>query len=196
LIKAFSMPVLSHSSTQSDSMTSSSEGAVVEYLDPRANGEKWDATISADPRATFFHSSNWAEVLNATYGYKPIYVLARTRSESSALLPLMEVNSPFTGRRGVSLPFTDSCDLIGTDMATCRVLMRHALKRSHAERWKYLEFRGDIAGLGDQNASARFYGHIIKLQPDVTKLFAGISRRNQWERENSDPKSNTRRCDG
>lgn len=32
-----------------------------------------------------------------------------------AVFPVMEVNNPLTGKRGVSLPFTDYCDPIVTN---------------------------------------------------------------------------------
>ena len=67
----------------------------------------WDALIAGHPRASFFHSSNWARVLVATYGHMPHYLGVEREHQVRALLPILEVNSFLLGRRGVSLPFSD-----------------------------------------------------------------------------------------
>ena len=58
---------------------------------------------------TVFHSSAWMRVLSKTYGHKALVLTWCRNGEVAAALPLLEVASPLTGRRGVSLPFTDFC---------------------------------------------------------------------------------------
>src|SRR3989442_10793821 len=70
----------------------------------------WDCLVASHPDASFFHSAAWAKVLNKTYGHAPFYLHFTQHGETVALMPMMEVRSPLTGRRGVCLPFTDSCD--------------------------------------------------------------------------------------
>src|SRR6186997_2474045 len=65
----------------------------------------WDALVAAHPGGTFFHTAAWARVLAETYGHVPLYFCRRRRDRLDQLLPVMEVRSPFTGCRGVSLPF-------------------------------------------------------------------------------------------
>src|SRR5437588_684822 len=69
----------------------------------------WDELILSHREASFFHTAGWASVLQDTYGHTPHYFGVLEGERLSALLPLMEVNSLWTGRRGVSLPFTDEC---------------------------------------------------------------------------------------
>ena len=69
----------------------------------------WDELLRNSPGAGFFHSSPWARVLHEAYGYEPCYLASVEDSRFTALLPCMEVRSPITGKRGVSLPFTDYC---------------------------------------------------------------------------------------
>src|ERR1051325_1907634 len=70
---------------------------------------EWDKSLLSHRAASIFHSSAWARVLNETYGHSPHYFCAEHQGRLSELLPVMEVNSPWTGRRGVALPFTDEC---------------------------------------------------------------------------------------
>src|SRR5260370_28840299 len=69
----------------------------------------WDSLATAHPESSFFHSSAWARVLEETYGHRPFYFCRLRNGQLEELLPVMEVSSVFTGRRGVSLPFTDFC---------------------------------------------------------------------------------------
>src|SRR2546427_13164172 len=67
----------------------------------------WDKLVRSHRDASFFHSTSWAGVLHDTYGHVPHYFCTLKDERLSAVLPVMEVNSPLTGSRGVSLPFTD-----------------------------------------------------------------------------------------
>ena len=69
----------------------------------------WDSRLNHFPGATFFHGAAWARVLHSTYGYQPVYFATVEQDRLRSLLPVMEVNSWLTGRRGISLPFTDDC---------------------------------------------------------------------------------------
>ena len=72
----------------------------------------WNESLRSLPGHTFFHTSSWADVLHRSYGYKPVYFTIWEGDILSALLPCMDIDSVLTGKRGVSLPFTDSCEPI------------------------------------------------------------------------------------
>src|SRR5262245_52653311 len=76
----------------------------------------WDSLVSAHPQATFVHRQTWARVLQETYGHTPLFICKMEQGRLVALLPLVEVSSTFTGRRGVSLPFIDFCKPLGEDL--------------------------------------------------------------------------------
>src|SRR5664280_2862605 len=56
----------------------------------------------------------------------------------SALLPMVEVNSWLTGRRGVSLPFTDECEPLSSDVGSFRRVVQAALEYARVRAWKYV----------------------------------------------------------
>jgi hypothetical protein len=148
-----------------------SHGAdVVERLDP-TDDARWDADLTGCPGATFFHGSAWARVLRSAYGYTPSYFTVRDASGIHALLPLMEVDSWLTGRRGVALPFTDECAPLSPDADSIRNLYGQALDHGAVRRWKYLEFRGGRAWFGDAPASASFFGHRLDLRGPEDLIF-------------------------
>jgi len=139
-------------------------------LDP-AEASSWDASLAHCPGATFFHTIAWARVLKSAYGYKPAYFATFSGSELRSLLPLMEVSSWLTGRRGVALPFSDESPPLVPDVQSFRDL--HQAAQAHGERrgWKYLEFRGGRPLCGDVLASESFFGHRLDLAGGESALF-------------------------
>jgi hypothetical protein len=86
----------------------------------------------------------------------------------------MEVDSWLTGRRGVSLPFTDECEPLCKDADSFRRLFEGALEYAKTRSWKYLESRGGKTWYGDVSASTSFYGHRLDLARDEAGLWAGV----------------------
>ncbi len=70
----------------------------------------WNDWVKAEEKSSVFHSFEWARVLRESYGYHPHYLIERHNGRFSALLPFTEIDSVLTGRRGVSLPFSDHVD--------------------------------------------------------------------------------------
>ena len=145
----------------------------VERVNPLEAGD-WDAMLLACPGSSFFHTAAWARVLHRTYGYTPAYFTRREAGHLQALLPVMEVDSWLTGRRGVSLPFTDDCEPLCLDGGGFDGIMQ-ALMNYGAERdWNYLECRGGKTLFGDAPASTSFYGHRLSLAGGDEALFAKV----------------------
>jgi lipid II:glycine glycyltransferase (peptidoglycan interpeptide bridge formation enzyme) len=138
--------------------------------------EEWNERLGAHPDASFFHSAAWAEVLQNTYSYRPVYVLQRD-AENPILLPLMEVDSVLTGRRGISLPFTDQCEILGGDECTRGAVFRHIMVRATMRRWNYVEFRSRLSGFEEAKASTVFHGHSIPLDRESDRVFGRITGR-------------------
>jgi len=103
------------------------KGVVIRAEDP-LDVPDWDRLVTSAQNYSFFHSSEWARVLQETYGFRCGYLTMRSGSRLSGLLPIMEVDSWLTGRRGISLPFTDHCPVIAPDAETFEVLRQQALQ--------------------------------------------------------------------
>jgi len=147
-------------------------GAPVRLVNPLENPQ-WDAALATFPSASFFHGSAWARVLRDTYGFTPVYFILGEPDRIRALLPMMEVDSWLTGKRGVSLPFTDECDSHETETGAFQNLFQAAQSCAKARGWKYLECRGSRSLLGgDVPASTSFWGHRLNLDTGDDMLFA------------------------
>lgn len=152
---------------------SCSESGALHRVDPSAQ-TGWDALLRGHPQHHFFASAAWARVLNGSYGFKPTYFAAIEGATLRALVPLMEVASPLTGRRGVSLPFTDECRPLGFERASFAPVFRELIAWGQTCGWKYLELRGGKDLLPDAPAWLTFYTHELGLAAGEAQLFAGL----------------------
>jgi CelD/BcsL family acetyltransferase involved in cellulose biosynthesis len=136
--------------------------------------EDWDKRVQTHPEAGFFHGSAWAQVLRDTYGQAPFYILSAADGRVLGLLPLMEVRSVLTGRRGVALPFADECAPLESAGASRRDLFEKALEIGRERGWKYVECRGCDGFGGAEAPSVSFYAHTLDLRTGERELFAGL----------------------
>jgi len=147
--------------------------ASVGTVDPLGCSD-WDARVAEHPQSTIFHGSGWARVLRDTYGHRPYYFTRFEGRQLAGLLPVMEVSSWLTGRRGVSLPFTDFCPALQGAGGQERDLYEKAMACGRQRGWKFLECRGfDEAWEGSQ-PSLTFWSHQIDLAVGQVKLFEGM----------------------
>ncbi len=113
-----------------------------EILDP-TTFPGWDERILCARNYSFFHSSAWTRVLCESYGYRPSFLALSRGGEFSLVIPMLEVESFLTGKRGVSLPFSDCCEPIRFQRSTGFLkLVGVARQRAEKSGWKHLDFRG------------------------------------------------------
>jgi hypothetical protein len=141
----------------------------------------WDELMLSNAGYSFFHSSAWTRVLAESYGYTPLYFTVIENGKLQALVPIMEVNSFLTGKRGISLPFTDYCDPINLNGAPFPELLKRIIEYGQKHGWKYLEMRGGQDFLGSNSPSSTYWGHTLDLAKDEGQIFSGLrdsTRRN------------------
>jgi len=152
----------------------------LEILNPLELGD-WDKLLLTHTNYSFFHSSAWARVLSESYKYKPLYFTTIENDKLSALIPVMEVNSFLTGRRGVSLPFTDYCEPIVPDKSCFQEITNSLIGYGKEAGWKYIEWRGGDSYFGNTTPSTFYYGHILDLNENEDELqnrFRDSTKRN------------------
>lgn len=163
------------------------DGYIMEILNPLGY-PRWDELLINCPEATFFHSSHWARVLHEAYGYEPCCAASIENNHFTALLPCMEVRSPFTGKRGVSLPFTDYCVPLLPDGMNFREMLQTLVEHGRKSAWRSLELRTGSTLPADAPASSTWRHHALGLSKGETALFKGLresTRRNIKKSEKS-----------
>ena len=127
-----------------------------------------------------FHTPDWLEALRRTYGYEPFVLTTSPPGRELANgVVCCNVSSWLTGRRIVSLPFSDHCDpLVDEPTELCCILaaLRDKWKDS---RLKYVELRpleSDFGLSPDLSKSGTFCLHRLDLHPSVQDLFRGFHK--------------------
>lgn len=143
-------------------------------VDPR-----WVELLRHHPKASVFHTPGWLEALRRTYGYRAsVLTTSGPGSDLQDGLAFCYVRSWLTGRRLVSLPFSDHCELL-TQNADDQAILIEALKQhSDQANCKYLEFRPASAMSGESGLErfAKYYLHLLDLRPGLDAVYQGFHR--------------------
>jgi hypothetical protein len=146
-------------------------GIEIKIVNPLEHPE-WNELIASHPDSTIFHTSNWANVLSASYKYKPLYFTVIENDRLGSLIPFMGINSWLTGKRGVSLPFTDYCEPLIREKDQFQDLNDFIIEYGKMSKWHYFELRGGESFLHESDPSFNFYGHILHLSEDDEQVFS------------------------
>jgi hypothetical protein len=134
----------------------------------------WDELILTNDQTTFFHTSDWAKVLCQSHHYKPRYFTVIENGKLSALIPVMEINAFLTGKRAVSLPFTDECHPIAQTMDQFQSLLKNLISCGKQAGWKHIEFRGQNQFLSGSSAYTHHFTHTLALTKDEKEIFSSF----------------------
>lgn len=133
---------------------------------------QWDNLVLQAKEYSFFHSSGWAEVLRRSYDYRPLYFTSTEEGKLLALIPIMEVKSLLTGKRGVSLSFADYCEPIGTNAEAFTALFNHVIDFGRKRGWRHIELRGGESFLAAAPASDEYLCHTLELSGNEESLLS------------------------
>ncbi len=144
----------------------------VEEIQPHTD-PRWAALVASHPHSSVFHKPEWLEALRRTYRYTPVaFILNPGGEPPSSGLVFCRVDSWLTGRRLVSLPFSDHCDPLVHDRTETRVLFSKAQEAGSG--LKYLEFRPRMepeVAPPDFRAHSRYCLHTLDLRPSLDTLY-------------------------
>lgn len=148
-------------------------------LDPLTD-PRWTRLVDDHPLATVFHSPGWLEALKRTYGYQPA-ALTTSPSDHSLQngLVFCRIASWLTGRRLVSLPFTDHCDVLASGPGDADCLLAAFSACQGDERAKYAEVRplhAFPACPAGFRQTHEFYLHRLDLRPSAEDLFRSFHK--------------------
>jgi CelD/BcsL family acetyltransferase involved in cellulose biosynthesis len=142
--------------------------------------QRWSRFLETNPKASVFHSAAWLEALWKTYGYEPVvYTNSPAEQELRDGIVLCRVESWLTGRRLVSLPFSDYCEPLVKDHESAEALLSAVREDTRNQGWQYAEIR-PLAGA---NGEARhfevvdmYYLHQLDLAPDLDVLIRSFHK--------------------
>jgi hypothetical protein len=154
-------------------------GSSVNVLDPIADS-RWQQFVDKHPRSTIFHTRAWLKALRDTYGYTPmVYTTASPEEELQNGIVFCDVNSWLTGRRLVSLPFSDHCEPLIDSVEDAEKLAAGLDIAAHSNVWKYIELR-PLRYFDLPSNLFRFTGtyhfHELDLEPSLESIFQNFHK--------------------
>ena len=114
-------------------------------IDP-LHDPRWNQFTATHPLATIFHSGPWLDALRRTYRYEASAFTTAPPSEAiTSGLVFCDVSSWLTGRRLVSLPFSDHCDVLTSDPDDKNQLLSALIEHLKETGANYAEIRPVIS---------------------------------------------------
>jgi hypothetical protein len=157
----------------------SSKPKVANCIEPLEDS-RWEPFLEKHPRASVFHSSPWLQALSRTYGFQPIaYTTSSPGEDLENAMVFCPVESWLTGRRLVSLPFSDHCEPLVDTVEDQDILTAALMRKVESERWSYLELRPlesfDVATSLPRTAVTYAF-HQLDLWPDIDTIFSSFHK--------------------
>jgi Acetyltransferase (GNAT) domain len=144
---------------------------------------RWDDLVARHPRASAFHQRGWLQALARTYGYEPVVLTTSApTAELKNGLVFCHVKSWLTGRRFVSLPFSDHCEPICDSIEEMNALICCSQAVSHDQHCRYVEVRPTSEDFAQTSAGSAFrpagsyFLHVMDLRPKLDDLFRSLDK--------------------
>ena len=142
---------------------------------------RWGAFLARHTRASVFHTVAWLEALQRTYRYEPVaYTTSPPDGALQNALLFCLVDSWLTGRRLVSLPFSDHCEPLLDGHIEGSVFLSALEPDIRRNNVHYIEIRPKdeaVAGNTSLFQSNRVYWlHHLDLTPDLDTIFSSFHK--------------------
>jgi CelD/BcsL family acetyltransferase involved in cellulose biosynthesis len=138
---------------------------------------RWAKFLEDHPCSSVFHTQPWLAALRRTYGYQPV---AFSTSPPGACLTnaivFCEIRSWLTGRRLVSLPFSDHCDPLIDPETGLETFLPHLRNELTARKLRHFEIRPIEPLSGDFGpfSTHSYCLHSLDLTPSLDTLFHNL----------------------
>lgn len=138
---------------------------------------QWGSFVESTPNATIFHHPAWANLLAECYGYSSFAaIVCNEANEIQAGIPIIALDSFLTGRRWVSLPFTDHCPPLANDEDSLKTLLRRVAKLQIEKQLPRIEIRSAVPEIGLTHSHGGLVLHVTNLSSDSEAVFRSFRR--------------------
>ena len=142
----------------------------------------WDDFVEGSQDGTIYHQTAWLNVIARCYGFRPYFItLTDANGQITGGLPLFLVSSRLTGRRLVSVPYTNAVGPVCRPGIDASPLLDAAVELARQESCRYVEVR-DQPGRESLSYPAfersDYFGtFLLELDPNVDKIRAQFDKR-------------------
>jgi len=156
----------------------------VHILDPLSDS-RWEELTARHSGASVFHQRAWLESSKKTFGYDPFVLTTSPGRPLRNGIVFYRVSSWLTGKRLVSLPFSDHCEPLLSDASEFGEFANWLCAECDRQRYRYVEIRPRSEfNTGDSNLqpAQSYWFHELDLEPALPVLF-GRLHKNSFQRK-------------
>lgn len=146
-------------------------------IDPIAD-PAWLDFVASNPSGVVFHHPRWLDLLNRQYGYEIRACCIEGDRGIEAGIPVARIESRLTGKRLVSLPFSDICPPVlarDADPDALPLLSRALAKESRRDGLA-LTVHAALPSVPEALVQPRFFHHLLPLSNDPAEVERGYSK--------------------
>lgn len=154
-------------------------------LDP-CQDARWTRFLEGRSDVSVFHTAGWLQALKNTYGYEPVvYTTSLPDGELDDGVLFCGIKPLFSGRRLVSVPFSDHAALLVDDFDALQRIISGLQAIVDKGIYKYVEIRPstqlnlDLMGFCE---SAAFCWHRLSLDKELDSLYGTFHKKSVQKR--------------
>ena len=134
--------------------------------------ECWTEFVHSNRASTLFHHPSWSVCLSFSYGYRPFVLVMRAwDGQILAGLPMMEISSWLTGKRWVSLPFSDHCSPLMQNENDLEFFANELVNTCKALSAPKIEIRHGLPSVEGFSNGKSYFTHYLKLNNKPEELY-------------------------
>ncbi len=141
------------------------------WIDPLRD-RRWGEFVDIHASSSVFHTPEWLRALQQTYHFDPIVLTTSPPGQALANgIPFCRINSIFTGRRLISLPFSDHCQPLAFPEDLCG-MVKAIMDFLNKERLKCVEMRPLVSSaVAEFCCSHQYYFHLLDLRHSIEEIY-------------------------
>lgn len=151
-------------------------------IDP-LDDPRWAELVAKHAKSSVFHTVPWLRALRSTYGYKPIgFTACRPDEDLTNGMVFCRIDSMLTGRRLVSLPFSDHCEPLFDWSFDLEAVLQGVQAEYRQQKLNYVEVRSTgqtwletFEKFGCAPAE-RYFLHRVNLRPSLNDVFQSFDK--------------------
>jgi hypothetical protein len=147
-------------------------------VDPLSD-PRWAGFVAAHADASIFHTAAWLQALKSTYGYKPVaFVDSPPGSEIASGQAFCLVDSWLTGKRLVSIPFSDHAEILSTTpqhVASMLSALQTTVDERECDFVELRPIRNLMASAGFCETDT-YYFHTLVLDRDLRTIYLSFHK--------------------
>lgn len=136
--------------------------------------ETWNTFVASQPAATCSHPFGWCEVIRRAYRWSCRYLYAAVDQEWIAVLPLVHLSGPLSGRRLVSLPYLDQGGILASSPEGAEAIRGAAFRLARDLDATGVDFRGNAGVRSATQAETRRCRFLLSLKKSEKGLWGAI----------------------